>query len=107
MFSKFVNKVLPVVIAIVLGSLAFTLLVGPAFGADGSAAAKKRYTCNKVRCLAYNSNGTARYSKILGVSYRTFVWSGTTVIGTKLSSGWLKQTGFQSQTVYYLSSNFK
>ena len=68
--------------------------------------AKKSYTCSKIRCLAYNSNGTARYSKILGVSYRTFVWSGTTVIGQKYSSGWLVQTGFQSQSVYYIAADF-
>jgi len=69
-------------------------------------AASAYHTCNKARCLSYNSDGTARYNKVMGVTYRTFVWYGSRVYGIKQSNGWLKQTLFLSQTVLYLNRDF-
>lgn len=85
--------------------IAFIAISQYASAAGSSNAAVGQYTCQKARCLAYNSNGTARYSTLLGITYRTFVFYQSNVYGSK-GSTWLVQSMFLSQSVYYKAVDF-
>lgn len=97
-FSFRIPKWLILLVAVIV----LLALVSDAWAAGGT-----KYTCNKALCKAYNADGTARMTKLMGtdVEVRVMVCKGTKIIGTK-SGDWIK-TGFENTDTYYRAKDFK
>ena len=64
------------------------------------------YTCNKTKCYSYESTGRAHMITVLGYTWHGYVWQGTSVYATNVGRGWLKQSMFWSQSIYYKTADF-
>lgn len=99
LLNKLFIAVLIVVSIVVISETAST--------AASNNSAVKFYTCDQVTCKKYNADGSAKMNTVYGVSWHSYVVFGARVQAKSVGNGWLKQTLFGSQSVYFIASNFK